>query len=187
VLEDVAAEGVAVHAEDGTVPSVPTPEPTASRPELPGYGLPPADEGSGLLPFTWAEDRLSASRSYWIATSRPGGRPHLTPVWGIWQDGAVLFSCGRDSVKSRSLAVNDAIVVATDDPDVAVVVEGRAQLLDPSDRRFATFNAAYLAKYEVDVAAMGEPVYRVTPTKVFGFAEADFVGSATRWTFPASP
>jgi hypothetical protein len=166
---------------------VPTPEPIPSRPELPGYGLPPADEGSGLLPFAWAEDRLRASRSYWIATSRPDGRPHLTPVWGIWQDGTLLFSCGRHSVKGRNLAASDAIVVATDDPDEAVVVEGHARLLDPTDPRFETFNAAYLAKYAVDVAAMGEPVYRVSPTKVFGFEEADFVGSATRWTFPASP
>ena len=89
-------------------------------------------------------------------------------------------------MKARNLEATPEIVVATDDPDEAVIVEGRAALLDAADRRFARFNAAYLAKYDVDVAAMGEPVYRVTPAKVFAFDEATFTASATRWTFPAS-
>lgn len=34
-------------------------------------------EGSGLLPWSWAESRLASSREYWIAMVRPDGRPHL--------------------------------------------------------------------------------------------------------------
>ena len=33
-------------------------EPHASRPYMPGYGLLGPDEGTGLLPWSWAEERL---------------------------------------------------------------------------------------------------------------------------------
>ena len=67
------------------------PRPVASRPFLPGYGVLPSDEGSGLLPWEWAEERLTASEHYWCATVRPDGRPHLMPIWGLWDHvGAVV-------------------------------------------------------------------------------------------------
>ncbi|UQT57067.1 pyridoxamine 5'-phosphate oxidase family protein [Streptomyces durmitorensis] len=41
-----------------------------------------------LLPWAWAAQRLTAARTYWIATTRPDGRPHTRPVWGVWlEDG----------------------------------------------------------------------------------------------------
>ena len=52
-------------------------EPAADRPFMPGYGVLPADQGSGLLPWAEAERRLTASRDYWCATVRPDGRPHV--------------------------------------------------------------------------------------------------------------
>jgi hypothetical protein len=45
-----------------------TQRPVASRPHMPGYGLLGPDQGSGLLPWSWAEERLSASHDYWVAT-----------------------------------------------------------------------------------------------------------------------
>jgi hypothetical protein len=62
--------------------------PRASRPHMPGYGSGGPTQGSGLLPWSWAEQRLLASRNYWVATSWPDGRPHVMPVWGVWHDGA---------------------------------------------------------------------------------------------------
>ncbi len=43
-------------------------EPVASRPFMPGYGILPADAGSGLLPWAWAVERLERSHNYWVAT-----------------------------------------------------------------------------------------------------------------------
>ena len=34
-------------------------EPNATRPYMPGYGILPATEGTGLLPWSWAVERLS--------------------------------------------------------------------------------------------------------------------------------
>jgi hypothetical protein len=150
---------------------------------MPGYGILPPDQGRGLLPFAWAEERLRSSHSYWIATCRPEGRPHLMPVWGVWLDGQLFFSSSRQSVKARNLAATPDIVVATDNPDEAVMLEGTATLVQPSDKVFKPFNDAYIAKYDTDVAAMGEPVYAVAPTKVIAIDESDFVGAITRWIF----
>ena len=60
-------------------------KPKSSRPHMPGYGLPKGSKG--LLPWTWAEQRLKKSHNYWITTVKPEGAPHTMVVWGLWQDG----------------------------------------------------------------------------------------------------
>ena len=45
-----------------------------------GYGV---EEGGELLPWAWALERLTRSHDYWVATSRPDGRPHVMPVWAV--------------------------------------------------------------------------------------------------------
>ena len=56
-------------------------EPRSSRPHMPGYGTLGPEEGTGLLPWSWAVERLKASRNDWLATVRPEGGPHVMPVW----------------------------------------------------------------------------------------------------------
>src|SRR5688500_5507460 len=65
-------------------------DPTRARPRFaPSYGI-SADE-EGMLDWSWAAERLAASRAYWIATTRDDGSPHVAPVWGLWHDDAVVF------------------------------------------------------------------------------------------------
>src|SRR6266511_4118734 len=54
------------------------------------------------LPWRWATTRLTAARSYWIATTRPDGRPHTRPVWGVWLDGRFYFSTGSLAARKVS-------------------------------------------------------------------------------------
>ncbi len=57
-------------------------------PLMPGYGISDANSGKGLLEWSWATERLMKAHNYWLATTRPDGRPHCMPVWGIWlEDG----------------------------------------------------------------------------------------------------
>jgi nitroimidazol reductase NimA-like FMN-containing flavoprotein (pyridoxamine 5'-phosphate oxidase superfamily) len=71
---------------------------------MPGYGVP---EGAGSLkPWSWARERLEASRNYWLATVRPDSRPHLIPIWGVWLDGQFYFSTGAESRKAKNLRTN---------------------------------------------------------------------------------
>ena len=45
-------------------------EPVASRPDMPEYGLLDADAGRGLLPWSWAIERLERARNFWLFTER---------------------------------------------------------------------------------------------------------------------
>jgi len=64
-------------------------EPKPSRPRMFGGHLEPS-----RLPWSWAEHRLTTARNYWIATTRPNGRPHSRPVWGVYLDGSFHFNTG---------------------------------------------------------------------------------------------
>jgi len=160
--------------------------PKASRPHAPSYGLPVGDKG--LLPWTWAEQRLKKSHNYWITTVKPDGSPHTMVVWGLWQDGQFLFSTGSKSRKARNLARNKNCVVCTEHAHEAVIVEGVAEVADVPVRR--KFLPKYERKYKFDMSgmkqdilSMKEPVFAVRPRVVFGLWEKQFVGKSTRWKF----
>ena len=159
-------------------------EPKASRPDMPGYGLLPENEGAGLLAWNWAVERLASSHNYWVATARPDGRPHAVPVWGIWLDDLFLFSTAAGSVKARNLANNSCCVVCTEHADEAAIAEGVAEEL--TDRELlARFKDLYKEKYDWDMDIHAGGIYVVRPRVVFGFIEHSdqFAGSATRWVF----
>ena len=150
---------------------------------MPEYGLLAADQGRGLLPWHWAQARLEKSHNYWVATTRPDGRPHATAVWGVWWDNAFYFSSGRLTRKARNLAHNASCVVCIENAAEAVIVEGVAQLVSDS-KVLKQLMQVYQAKYD-SVYPSESNVYAVQPLVVFGFIEeeAEFSGSATRWKF----
>ena len=158
------------------------PVPNASRPSMPGYGISESDEG--LLPWSWATERLAASRNYWVSTVRPDGSPHAMAVWGVWSDDVYWFNTSRRSRKARNLAADARCVVTTENADECVILEGQASCVEDADSLARIFEI-YERKYGFDLATMDSPTYAVRPRVVFGFIEAAdaFPGSATRWNF----
>jgi pyridoxine/pyridoxamine 5'-phosphate oxidase len=155
-------------------------KPKATRPHMPGYGLPKGTKG--LLPWSWAEQRLKKSHNYWITTVRPEGAPHTMVVWGLWIDGALYFSTGKQSRKARNLTQNPRCIVCTERADEAVIVEGEALLTQDSSA--IKFFSQYEKKYKWDMSDMqSEPIYRVSPRVAFGLFEKKFMQAATRWKF----
>jgi hypothetical protein len=161
--------------------------PRATRPHAPGYGFPKGTKG--LLPWSWAEQRLKKSHNYWIGTTKPDGSPHVMVVWGMWQDGRFLFSTGSQSRKARNLAANPNCVVCTENAAEAVIVEGIAEIADVAARR--KMIPAYERKYDWDLSSMKddmlsmkEPVFSVRPKLVFGLWEKHFQQKSTRWQLP---
>lgn len=140
-----------------------------------------------MLEWAWAEERLTRSHDFWLATGGPDGRPHVMPVWGVWRDDALWFSSALSSRKARNLATNPMCAATTDDPQQPVVLEGAAELVGALDAiaRFAeAVNAKYDAHYPAsfyDPAVNG--TWRLEPSWAFGLDEADFPGSPTRWVF----
>jgi len=160
--------------------------PTSSRPHAPGYGFPGTSKG--LLPWSWAEQRLKKSHNYWITTVKPDGSPHSMVVWGLWQDGRLLFSTGSKSRKAQNLALNKNCVISNEHAHEAVIVEGIAEIAEAAARK--KFLPAYEKKYEFDMSkmkddilSMKEPVFAVRPRVVFGLWEKYFQSKSTRWKF----
>ena len=150
-----------------------------------GYGLGP--EGEGLLAWGDVEQRLSAARNYWVATTRPDGRPHVMPVWGLWIDGAFHFSTDPRSRKGMNLAANPNAVVHLESGDDVVVVEGTVAPVMDGDF-LGRFVEAYDAKYgfRPDPADPGGAFYRLHARVALAWREQDFPTSASRWLFAGS-
>jgi hypothetical protein len=166
-------------------------KPKASRPHMPGYGLPKGTKG--LLSWTWAEGRLEKSHNYWITTTKPDGAPHSMIVWGLWLNRKFLFSTGRQSRKARNLAENHHCVVCTEQAQQAVIVEGIAEEVADVDLR-RVFLKRYERKYvfdmsgfEADILSLKEPIYAVRPVVAFGLDEKKSLNAATRWRFRSTP
>jgi nitroimidazol reductase NimA-like FMN-containing flavoprotein (pyridoxamine 5'-phosphate oxidase superfamily) len=157
---------------------------------MPGYGTLPADEGRGLLPWSWAEERLIRAHDFWLATVTPEGLPHLMPVWAVWRDGMLWFSSSNGSRKARNLAAASRCTMSTDDPREPVVVQGQARLVaDPGAlaAMLAAENAKYGTAYGMDtVDPASNSVFALVPEWVFALDSSDFTGSPTRFVFPRS-
>lgn len=146
-------------------------------------------------PWSEARERLETAEVYWLSTVRPDGRPHVTPLVSVWLDGALYFATGSSERKAKNLALNPHCVITTGCnvlEGLDLVVEGEAAVMRDEDtlRRVAD---RYASKYDPpfrftvrDLAFHGEGgaavVYRVTPTKAFGFGKGEPF-SQTRWRF----
>jgi hypothetical protein len=154
---------------------------------MPGYGIQSAQQGSGLLPWSWAEEQLTRSRNFWLVTHWPDGRSHAMPVWAVWHAGALWFSSSRMSRKARNLAADARCVLTTEDPANPVVVEGEAELLTERadlELLLSLENAKYETSYGMEMLDPAEnSAFRVRPRWAFGLRTDDFTGSPTRWTF----
>jgi nitroimidazol reductase NimA-like FMN-containing flavoprotein (pyridoxamine 5'-phosphate oxidase superfamily) len=154
--------------------------PKATRPQMPGYGMPRGTKG--LLSWTWAEQRLAKSHNYLLMTVRVDSTPHAMPVWGIWVDNRFFFSTGRESRKARNLTANPSCVVCTEKTAEVVIVEGAAAIVaDASEiERLAPVYYKKYKPWKLD-PDMG-PIFEVRPRVAFAMYEKRFK-DATRFRF----
>ena len=154
---------------------------------MPGYGTLPADQGTGLLPWSWAAERLARSHDYWLATVSPSGAPHLMPVWGVWLDERLWFSSANGSRKARNLATEPRCTISTDDPFEPVVVQGRAERITIPEQLqslLAAENAKYGTGYGIEMIDPAiNSVFALAPEWVLTLDSKDFTGSPTRFVF----
>ena len=162
------------------MPRTRTADPIAERPHMPGYGIAEGEEG--LLPWSWARERLEACRNYFVSSTQPDGRPHLMPVWAVWHDNRLYFSTAKTSRKARNLYANPACSVAIEGGAEALIVEGRAVTTDDAVELTPVWKA-YKQKYDWSID--NEPMFVLHPTHAFAFIETAnrFSSTATRWRF----
>jgi PPOX class probable F420-dependent enzyme len=165
--------------------------PRAERPAMAEYGVP--EDLEGVLAWSWAEERLLASRNLWVVTASADGRPHAMPVWGVWlpEPSTFLFSCAPSSRKAANLAANPRATVAVDHTVEVVTVEGTTRTVTPDEA--ADGLDAYVRKYYEDESAWDGAkaflaqnlIVELTPERAFGIIEdeVDFSQRATKWVW----
>jgi nitroimidazol reductase NimA-like FMN-containing flavoprotein (pyridoxamine 5'-phosphate oxidase superfamily) len=157
--------------------------PEARRPHMPGYGVP--KDKKGLLPWSHVCGRMAEAQNYWVCTVGPDGRPHATPVWGLWLDDRLYFGGGPQTRRSRNLAANPAVCLHLESGSDVVILHGDAQELRAPDRSLITRlieisqkKYGYAPKPE-DYEAPG--TYVLQPRWALSWKQ--FPKDATRWSF----
>jgi nitroimidazol reductase NimA-like FMN-containing flavoprotein (pyridoxamine 5'-phosphate oxidase superfamily) len=151
-------------------------------------------------PTAWTRGRreLKEAELYWLSTVRPDGRPHVTPLLGVWLDGALYFCTGPDERKAKNLAQNPGCILTTGRNDLDgldLVVEGVAVIVSDEIERHGvadTFESKYGPHFEAPDGTwegLGEAMrhgdvllFRVAPSVAFGFGKGRLY-SQTRWGF----
>lgn len=154
-----------------------------------GYGVP--ETTNGLIEWRVVQHRLIEAVSYWMATTRPDGRPHVVPRWGVWVDGGLFYDGSPDTVHARNLAGNARCVLHIEDGVRAVIVEGVSGASGPPSpdlgRRLSdAFGAKYATHgYHPSPDAWNGPdsggLMRFVPEKAMAWF--DFPADVTRFRF----
>lgn len=156
-----------------------------------------SDPDATPTPWTTAQEHLDRAEIYWLATVRPDGRPHVTPLIAVWHESAFYSCTGAREQKAKNLEQNTHCTVTTGcntyNQGLDIILEGDATRVtdEPLLQRIAS---AYEAKYGSvwhwdvrDSAFHGSEgnvalLFAIKPVKGFGFAKGGPFGQ-TRWRF----
>lgn len=125
----------------------------------------------------WPAFLVAEARPAVLATVRRDGRPHAAPIWIDFDDGAVWFNTGADTIKGRNLShAGLATICVQDDrpPFSFVMVEGTVELIDDIDlvRKWAArIGGRYMGRdraeeYGARNGVPGELLVKLTPTNI---------------------
>jgi nitroimidazol reductase NimA-like FMN-containing flavoprotein (pyridoxamine 5'-phosphate oxidase superfamily) len=152
-----------------------------------GYGLPSTTDG--LLSWASVEQRLRASRHYWLATVRPDGTPHSVPRWGVWLDGAFYYDGAPTTRHVRNLQRNPACTLTLESGTEVVIVEGDSVATRADVAGLGARLARAFEKYHPDYAPSpdswadtdGGGLRVITPKRALAWFA--FPHDCTRFTF----
>jgi hypothetical protein len=155
-----------------------------------------SSEGFGGTSWSDARARLVAAELFWLTTVGDGGRPHQTPLIGLWVGDRFRFTTGPGEQKARNLRTSPHVLVTTGVDTWAagmdVIVAGTAQRITDRGELQATadaYEAKYGADWHFDVGDgvfthdAGEAwVFEVTPQTAHAYAKGE-PGGQTRYRF----
>ena len=116
----------------------------------------PAEYGKPNKILRWEDVRrdLEEAQVYWVASTRPDGRPHTVPRDGIWLDDTWYYGGSERTVHSRNVMTNPAVAMHIGDGMKAIIVEGEAHHTRTSREiaeRLAEINNDKYAHYGMDM------------------------------------
>jgi nitroimidazol reductase NimA-like FMN-containing flavoprotein (pyridoxamine 5'-phosphate oxidase superfamily) len=156
-----------------------------------------SDPGARATSWEETEQALRAAQLFWISTVRRDGRPHVTPLVAVWDEGALHFCTGPEEQKALNLRTNPQVALTTGcngwQDGLDVVVEGQAVRV-ADGARLAELARAWEEKWDGSWKFEPAPegfrhaeaegiahVFAVWPAKVLAFAKGGF--SHTRHLF----
>jgi hypothetical protein len=130
------------------------------------YGRP-----SRVLTWDEVEQKLVESATYWLATTRPDGRPHTVPVDGVWSAGALYFGGDPATVHVRNLRTEPRAVVHTESAASPVIAEGAAEWYQPAQDEISDLVEATRAKYGYSASrdSYAAGIWRLAPRTVLAW------------------
>ena len=127
-------------------------EPIVEQLDLPKeYGSP-----SKLLDWASVRAELEAAPVYWVASTRPDGRPHVAPRDGLWLDDTWYYGGSPKTVHNKNIDVNPAVAMHIGDGMKATIVEGESHFVKTSDetgQKLAEMNNVKYAHYGMNSKA----------------------------------
>lgn len=157
--------------------------------------------GSAALPWSRPRDRLAGAPAgpevtFFLATSRPDGRPHAAGIGALWLDGDLYFTSGPATRKARNLAANPACTIAVKLEGIDLILDGDVTRVTDAATLDAAAGLYRAGGWPAEVAgdaltapysapSAGPPPWQLYCFRfhtAFGVATAEPYG-ATRWRF----
>ncbi|HEX5416311.1 MAG TPA: pyridoxamine 5'-phosphate oxidase family protein [Chloroflexota bacterium] len=143
-----------------------------------------AAKGDEIISWSSVADKLAQARNYWLATTNPDGRPHVTPVWGAWVADIFYFDGIFTARWARNLASNPAASIHLESGDEVVIVEGKVDDVAADQDLAARIIAEWQEKYGRLLPEPTGGMYRLIPRVARAWSR--FPDDATRWEFEVS-
>ncbi len=128
---------------------------------------------------------MEGTRTGKISTVREDGRPHVAPIWFVWNEGKIIFCTMDSSIKAKNIRRNPQVSICVDDespPYAFVIIQGTAKFSD-NQKDLLKWNTIlggrYMGEKLAEVygkrnTAEGSLLVEVTPTKMI--SEKDVAG-----------
>jgi len=120
---------------------------------------------------------MEGTRTGKLATVLEDGRPHVAPIWFVWNEGKIIFGTGDSSVKAKNMRRNPQVSICVDDespPYAFVIIQGTAKFSD-NQKDILKWNTILGGRYMGEKLAEvygkrntveGSLLVEVTPTKM---------------------
>ena len=155
--------------------------PVVEKPDI------PPEYGNPTQRLEWAdvERRLKSASVYWIASTRPDGRPHVIPRDGMWLDGGLYYGGSSKTVHYRNVIRNPNVAIHIGDGQEAIIVEGAVEISKPTEELATHLSDESFAKYP-QYGRLGSSLYMggvsvLRPRRVLAWTA--LTEDATRFVF----
>ncbi len=121
---------------------------------------------------------MDSIRTGKLASTRADGRPHVTPIWYVYDNGKLYFNTWHTSIKGKNILRDGRVSICVDEetpPFSFVIIEGTAEALDVEGEELVQWAGRIGGRYMGEDKAEefgerngveGELLICVTPTKI---------------------